>query len=32
VPKYLHKGRDTVEQGKRYARFMALMGRLGLRI
>jgi hypothetical protein len=32
VPKYLAKGRDTAEQGKRYAKFMALLGRLGLKI
>lgn len=32
VPKYMDKGRDHIEQGKFYARFLGLLGRAGLRV
>lgn len=32
VPRYMDKGRDVVEQGKFYARLLAGLGKLGIRI
>lgn len=31
VPRYMDKGRDSVEQGKLYARLLSLLGAAGLR-
>lgn len=32
VPRYMDKGRDSVEQGKAYARLLGLLGKAGLRV
>lgn len=32
VPRYMDKGRDSVEQGKVYARLLGLLGKAGLRV
>lgn len=32
TPRYMDKGRDTVEQGKFYARLLGLLGKAGLRV
>jgi hypothetical protein len=32
VPKYMHKGRDAIEQGKRYVRLLTLLAKFGVRV
>lgn len=32
IPRYMDKGRDSIEQGKAYARLLGLLGKAGLRV